>query len=311
MSTSTTENTVSAGTLVNASAGHLSVHIPGAHPDDVPFLFERQPTRLGLSFVASLCIEFAAIVLVVLASRLGALNVTDMRIVLDRPSDQIIWIAEPGPGGGGGGGGNQMKEPPRKAELPGKAKLTVPVAKPPELEAPKEPPKVQPPPVEELNIPAVAQASAAEALQGLIDAQPRLPSTSQGPGSGGGAGNGRGVGIGPGTGSGLGPGSGGGTGGGPYRPGSGVSAPIALNVIKPQYTSEAMRARVQGVVQVECVVQLTGVCTDIQVIRSLDPTFGLDNEAVKAARQWRFKPGMRLGQPVPVLVTIELTFALR
>jgi len=234
-----------------------------------------------------------------------------MRIVLDRPSDQIIWIAEPGPGGGGGGGGNLMKEPPRKAELPGKAKLTVPVAKPPELEVPKEPPKVQPPPVEELNIPAVAQASAAEALQGLIDAQPRPPSTSQGLGTGGGAGTGRGSGIGPGTGSGLGPGSGGGTGGGPYRPGSGVSAPVALNVIKPQYTSEAMRARVQGVVQVECVVQLTGVCTDIQVIRSLDPTFGLDNEAVKAARQWRFKPGMRLGQPVPVLVTIELTFALR
>jgi len=55
----------------------------------------------------------------------------------------------------------------------------------------------------------------------------------------------------------------------------------------------------------------TGVCTDVQVVRSLDPTFGLDNEAVKAARQWRFKPGMRLGQPVPVLVTIELTFALR
>ena len=311
MSTSAAENTGSAGSLVNASAGHLSVHIPGAHPDDVPFLFERQPRRLGLSFVASLCIEFAAIVLVVLASRLGAHNVTDMRFILDRPSDQIIWIAEPGPGGGGGGGGNQMKEPPRKAELPGKAKLTVPVAKPPELEAPKEPPKVQPPPVEELNIPAVAQASAAEALQGLIDAQPRPPSASQGLGTGGGAGTGRGSGLGPGTGSGLGPGSGGGTGGGVYHPGSGVTTPVPLNPVKPQYTSEAMRARIQGTVWVECIVQPTGVCTDVQVVRSLDPTFGLDNEAVKAARQWRFKPGMRLGQPVPVLVTIELTFALR
>ncbi len=148
MSTSAAENTQSAETLVNASAGHLSVHIPGAHPAEVSFLFEQQPRRLGLSFVASLCIDIAAIVLVVLASRLGARNVTDVRFVLDRPSDRIIWIAEQGPGGGGGGGGNQMKAPPRKAELPGKAKLTVPVAKPPELEAPKEPPKVQPPPVE-------------------------------------------------------------------------------------------------------------------------------------------------------------------
>jgi periplasmic protein TonB len=311
MSNLAAEHTESAGTPVNPSAGHLSVHIPGAHPAEVPFLFEQQPKRLGLSFVVSLCFDIAAIVLVVLASRLGARNATDMRFVLDRPSDQIIWIAEQGPGGGGGGGGNQMKEPPRRAELPGKAKLTVPVAKPPELEVPKEPPKVQPDPVEELNIPAVAQASAAEALQGLIDAQPRPATPSQGLGSGGGAGTGRGSGIGPGTGSGLGPGSGGGTGGGVYHPGSGVTTPIPLNSVKPQYTSEAMRARIQGTVWVECVVQPTGVCTDVQIVRSLDPTFGLDNEAVKAARQWRFKPGMRLGQAVPVLVTIELTFALR
>src|SRR3984893_13989695 len=229
MPTSAAEKTQSGGTAVDASAGHLSVHIPGAHPAEVSFLFGQQPRRLGLSFVASLCFAIAAIVLVVLASRLGARNATDMRFVLDRPSDQIIWIAEPGPGGGGGGGGNQMKEPPRRAELPGKAKLTVPVAKPPELEVPKEPPKVQPDPVEELNIPAVAQASAAEALQGLIDAQPRPLTPSQGAGNGGGAGTGRGSGIGPGTGSGLGPGSGGGTGGGVYHPGRRVSTPATLN----------------------------------------------------------------------------------
>src|ERR1700730_3021168 len=311
MSNVAAEHTESDETPFNPSAGHLSVHIPGAHPAEVSFLFGQQPRRLGLSFLASLFIEFAAIVLVVLASRLGARNVSDVRFVLDRPSDQIIWIAEPGPGGGGGGGGNQMKEPPRRAELPGKAKLTVPVAKPPELEVPKEPPKVQPDPVEELNIPAVAQASAADALQGLIDAQPRPATPSQGLGSGGGAGTGRGSGIGPGTGSGLGPGSGGGTGGGVYHPGRGVDTPGPVHSVKPQYTSEAMRARIQGTVWVECVVQPTGVCTDVQIVRSLDPTFGLDNEAVKAARQWRFKPGMRLGQAVPVLVTIELTFALR
>jgi hypothetical protein len=53
------------------------------------------------------------------------------------------------------------------------------------------------------------------------------------------------------------------------------------------------------------------VCTDIHVVRSLDPTFGLDQKAVEAAGQWRFAPGTRLGEPVPVLVTIELTFTLR
>jgi hypothetical protein len=132
MQTQAAENTESRETLVNASTDHLSVHIPGAHPPEVSFLFEQRAKRLGLSFAASPCFDIAAILLVVLASRLGSRTVTDQRFVLDRPSDQIIWIAEQGPGGGGGGGGNQMKEPPRKAELPGKAKITVPVAKPPQ-----------------------------------------------------------------------------------------------------------------------------------------------------------------------------------
>ena len=81
--------------------------------------------------------------------------------------------------------------------------------------------------------------------------------------------------------------------------------------MKPQYTSDAMRAKIQGSVLLECVVRPDGSVGDIQIVRSLDPTFGLDQEAVKAARQWRFRPGMRLGEPVPVLVTIELTFTLR
>jgi protein TonB len=81
--------------------------------------------------------------------------------------------------------------------------------------------------------------------------------------------------------------------------------------VKPEYTAEAMRARVQGSVLLECVVRPNGRCTDIQVVRTLDPTFGLDQEAIEAAEQWRFEPGTRLGESVPVLVTIELTFTLR
>jgi TonB family protein len=58
-------------------------------------------------------------------------------------------------------------------------------------------------------------------------------------------------------------------------------------------------------------VQKDGTVGDVQVIRSLDSTFGLDGEAIKAAKQWRFAPGTRMGEPVPVLITIELTFTLR
>ena len=71
-----------------------------------------------------------------------------------------------------------------------------------------------------------------------------------------------------------------------------------------------MRARIQGTVWVECVVQTNGACSDTKVVRSLDQTFGLDQEALKAARQFKFRPGVRMGEPVAVLVTIELSFSL-
>jgi protein TonB len=86
---------------------------------------------------------------------------------------------------------------------------------------------------------------------------------------------------------------------------------VLLREVKPQYTSDAMRAKIQGTVLVECVVNKDGTVGEVQVVRSLDSVFGLDQEAVKAARQWRFRPGTRLGEPVPVLITIQLDFSLR
>ena len=304
------ETSPSSITTVKSSAGHLSVHIPGAHPEEISFAFERQPKRMGASFALSVVFDITVITLLIILSRLAPPTAETVASLVPPPSDKIIWLVEPGPGGGGGGGGNKMPTPPRPAELPGKDKISVPVVKPPKLEAPKEKPKDEPPPIQDLMIPAITQGASTELLAGLIDSTP-MQTLSQGSGSGGGAGTGTGTGVGPGSGSGLGPGSGGGTGGGAYRPGNGVTTPVPIQEVKPQYTSEAMRARIQGQVWVECVVQPTGVCSDVQVVRSLDKTFGLDGEAVKAAEKWRFRPGMRLGQPVPVLVTIELSFALR
>ena len=296
---------------VNSAAGHLSVRFEGAHPAEVPFLFEQQGRRLPLAFLASFILDLCVVGGLLLAGRYGLTPGKTVDAEDLSSTSHIVFLSEPGPGGGGGGGGNQMKEPPRKAELPGKDKITVPVAKPLVLEAPKQDKQPEPNPAEQLNIPAKLLASGTESLPGLVEAPPGPPSLSQGSGSGGGAGTGTGTGIGPGSGSGLGPGSGGGTGGGVYRPGSGVTAPVPTASPKPAYTAEAMRARIQGSVLVECVVQPTGTCSDIQIIRSLDPTFGLDDEAMKSVRGWRFRPGMRLGQAVPVLVSIEVTFSLR
>ena len=81
--------------------------------------------------------------------------------------------------------------------------------------------------------------------------------------------------------------------------------------VKPAYTADAMRAKVQGSVWLECIVMPDGSVGEVKVTRSLDPIFGLDQEAIKAAKMWRFRPGMRQGDPVPVIITIELTFTLR
>jgi TonB family protein len=284
--------------------------VEGAHPVEVPFLFEQQPRRLGLSVALSFGLDVAFGLLLIFLSRLPAARASVAAVLPDKPPEGIIWLSEPGPGGGGGGGGNRMKEPPRQAEMPGKDKITVPVDKPPKLDV-QQVAKNEPPPIEQLNIPAKSLAAAQDSLPGAIEAPPGPPTMSQGSGSGGGAGTGTGTGIGPGTGSGLGPGYGGGTGGGAYRPGNGVTLPRVLREVRPNYTSDAMRAKVQGIVMLECIVKPDGSVGDVQVIRSLDSTFGLDQEAIKAAKQWRFAPGTRLGEPVPVLISIELTFTLR
>ena len=293
---------------MNTSAGHLSVWVEGAHPDDVRFSFEREPKRLSAAFVASALIDVTIVVLLVLASRYHP-AATASALLPEEPNKNIIWLSEPGPGGGGGGGGNKMKDPPKQAELPGKDKLTVPVQKAPKLEQVQA--KVDPNPVEQLNIPAKELSSSVDSLPGAIEAPPGPPTASLGSGSGGGAGTGTGSGIGSGTGSGLGPGSGGGTGGGVYQPGNGVTTPVVLREVKPQYTSDAMRAKVQGSVWLQCVVRPDGSVGDVKVLRSLDSAFGLDLEAMKAARQWRFRPGMRQGEAVSVQVIIQLDFTLR
>jgi protein TonB len=274
-------------------------------PVDIRFLLQDSQQRVGGALGVSFAIHVVVIGLAVfLATRPYVQSAATS--LFPQPLKDIVWLDMRGPGGGGGGGGNQSATPPRKAELEGKDKITVPVVKPPSMEMKKEEP---PPPVQNLNIPAETMASANLALPGVLESAP--PTDSLGSGRGGGGGTGTGTGIGPGTGSGLGDGWGGGTGGGAYRPGNGVETPRLLKEVKPQYTAQAMRAKVQGTVLLECIVQLDGTVGNMRVVRSLDSTFGLDQEAMKAARQWQFAPGTRFGQPVPVLVTIEIAFTLR
>lgn len=95
-----------------------------------------------------------------------------------------------------------------------------------------------------------------------------------------------------------------------YKPGKdGVKAPVLVREVKPQYTKDAMDRKVQGSVEVKAVVLADGTVGDVEVTKSLDPD--LDQEAVKATKQWRFRPGTKDDKPVDVEVNIELTFTLK
>ena len=94
-----------------------------------------------------------------------------------------------------------------------------------------------------------------------------------------------------------------------YKPGNGVTAPVIVKQVKPQYTADAMRAKTQGTVTAACVVETNGKVGDVKIIKSLDP--GLDQEAVKAVKRWTFKPGKKDGKAVRVRIELELTFTLR
>jgi protein TonB len=153
-----------------------------------------------------------------------------------------------------------------------------------------------------------------ETLPGAVTPIDQLDSVSRGPGTGPGGGGGRGSGSGQdGEGPGADAGRLGNFGGGPRQPGNGVTSPKLIHEVKPQYTADAVRAKLQGVIEMEAVVLPNGTVdpASIRVMRSLDSLFGLDRQAMKALQEWRFQPGTFKGQPVAVRINVELTFTLR
>ena len=199
---------------------------------------------------------------------------------------------------GGGGGGTRSPLDASKGKLP----------KP----APRQftPPRVDPPPDPKLPMAPTIVAEAVPNInaQNLGDPLSNLGVPSNGTGWGGGIGSGIGGGVGVGKGPGVGPGSGGGFGGGAYRIGGGVSPPSVLSKVEPEYSEEARKAKWQGTVVLQLVVDEKGMPQQMKVTRSLG--LGLDQKAIEAVAKWRFKPGLKDGKPVPVIATIEVNFRL-
>ena len=93
-----------------------------------------------------------------------------------------------------------------------------------------------------------------------------------------------------------------------YRIGGGVSAPTVIYKVEPEYTNEARAAGLQGTVVLFVVITPDGRATNIKVMRPLGK--GLDQAAIESVEQWKFKPGLKDGTPVPVQATIEVNFRL-
>lgn len=101
----------------------------------------------------------------------------------------------------------------------------------------------------------------------------------------------------------------GGTGDQPLRVGGNVKPPEIVHRVEPNYTEDARRSRVQGVVILEAIIDAQGNVTDVRIIKTLAD--GLGEEAAKAVRQWKFRPGTQNGKPVPVIFSLTVNFRLQ
>lgn len=98
---------------------------------------------------------------------------------------------------------------------------------------------------------------------------------------------------------------------GVYLTAGGVTAPRLIKSVRPDYPGDAMRAKLQGIVRMQAVVKADGTVGEVRVVSSLDRKFGLDDSAVKSVKEYRFTPGTKDGVAVPVLVSVEVQFAVK
>ena len=119
-------------------------------------------------------------------------------------------------------------------------------------------------------------------------------------------GNGSGTGIGSGDGNGIGPGSGGNTGGGVLHVGGSVSQPEVRYYVDPEFSEEARKAKFSGNVEVYLWIDEKGNPSHIKIARGVG--MGLDEKAIEAVRQYKFKPAMQNGKPVKVDMYIDVNF---
>ena len=265
-----------------------------------PLAFKRDKASSTISFVLH-----AAIITLVLAVPMAIHKGTQLPlettvVPLDfKPyiPHMILPVSKPMSGGGGGGAHEEVVA--SKGHQPLVAKLMI--LHPQIIRTDR--PKLEVEPTEMARIPETNKLPNFGMAQG-----PQILLAPQGSGAGSGFGKGLGGGMGIGRGSGAAQGSGGGYGGGLMSVGGGVSAPVILHSVEPDFTDDARRANFQGSASIKIIVDSQGDPQDVRLISHLG--MGLDEKAIEAVRQYKFKPAMYEGHPVSVQIVIDVDFHL-
>ena len=90
---------------------------------------------------------------------------------------------------------------------------------------------------------------------------------------------------------------------------SAPTMPVPIYQPSAQYTEAALRAKIEGSVYVQVLIDEKGIPRNPTVAYSLDN--GLDKKAIEAVKLWRFKPGLKDGKPVPVSIVLKISFRLQ
>jgi TonB family protein len=281
--------------------GRWSNHVDSA---EYQVVFRGTPARpayssLRLAGVSSLAAHAMLLAAVLVLGTFHPMQSLVKRQITELEVDLRPYLAENKrlAGGGGGGGARQVLDASKgKLPKPEPRQFT--------------PPRVDPFEARLQMLPSIIALPDVPNLQANNFGDPlsKLGIASNGTGLGGGIGSGAEGGVGPGHGGGAGPGSDGGFSGGAYTIGGRVSAPTVLFKVEPEYSEEARKAKWQGTVVLTVIVDEMGRPNHVSVLRSLG--LGLDQKAIDAVSQWRFKPGQRDGKAVPVIATIEVNFRL-
>jgi TonB family protein len=261
---------------------------------------KRDPTSNAISFVFHVVVITLALLLAAKARTI----VTQQPTTIETPLEFNVTIppitlpVAKAMGGGGGGGAHEVVEA-SKGHLPMVAMIQIMPSQILRIDRPK----LGVEPTETVNVPDNNKLP----NMGLAQSQ-QVALASQGRGSGSAFGQGLGGGIGAGHGNGAGSGSGGGYGGGLMSVGGGVSAPVVIHSVEPEFTDDARRANYQGSVSIKLIVDSQGNPQDVRLASHLG--MGLEEKAIEAVKQYKFKPAMFQGHAVSVQIVIDVDFHL-